>query len=65
MVDAAAYKHIALGLMFLKYISDTFQARRDELSTRFLDKTATTFWATTTRNWELLASELEDHLSFF
>ena len=30
-VDAAEYKHVALGLLFLKYISDSFEARRDEL----------------------------------
>lgn len=30
-VDAAEYKHVVLGLLFLKYISDSFQARRDEL----------------------------------
>lgn len=30
-VDAAEYKHVVLGLLFLKYISDAFQARRDEL----------------------------------
>lgn len=30
-VDAAEYKHVVLGLLFLKYISDAFQARREEL----------------------------------
>ncbi|WP_304418287.1 type I restriction-modification system subunit M N-terminal domain-containing protein, partial [Helicobacter japonicus] len=25
-IDAAEYKHIVLGLVFLKYISDSFQA---------------------------------------
>ena len=30
-VDAAEYKHVALGLLFLKYISDSFEARRNEL----------------------------------
>lgn len=30
-VDAAEYKHVVLGLLFLKYISDAFAARRDEL----------------------------------
>lgn len=34
-MDAAEYKHIVLGLIFLKYISDTFQTRRDELTCRF------------------------------
>ena len=30
-VDAHDYKHVVLGLLFLKYISDSFEARRDEL----------------------------------
>ncbi|MBV6847415.1 type I restriction-modification system subunit M [Xanthomonas campestris pv. paulliniae] len=30
-VDAAEYKHVVLGLLFLKYISDSFDSRRDEL----------------------------------
>ncbi len=30
-IDAAEYKHVVLGLLFLKYISDAFDARRDEL----------------------------------
>jgi type I restriction enzyme M protein len=30
-IDAAEYKHVVLGLLFLKYISDSFDARRDEL----------------------------------
>lgn len=30
-VDAAEYKHVVLGLIFLKYISDAFETRREEL----------------------------------
>jgi len=30
-IDAAEYKHVVLGLIFLKYISDAFQARRGKL----------------------------------
>lgn len=30
-IDAAEYKHVVLGLIFLKYISDAFQARREAL----------------------------------
>ena len=30
-IDAAEYKHVVLGLLFLKYISDSFEARRDQL----------------------------------
>ena len=32
-IDAAEYKHVVLGLLFLKYTSDSFEARRDELRT--------------------------------
>src|SRR5882724_7632100 len=30
-IDAAEYKHVVLGLLFLKYISDSFESRRDDL----------------------------------
>lgn len=30
-IDAAEYKHVVLGLLFLKYISDSFEARHEEL----------------------------------
>ena len=30
-IDAAEYKHVVLGLLFLKYISDSFEARRGDL----------------------------------
>ena len=33
-MDAAEYKHLVLGLIFVKYISDTFAARRAELTKR-------------------------------
>ncbi len=32
-VDPAEYKHVVLGLLFLKYISDAFSARQGELAT--------------------------------
>ena len=31
-IDAAEYKHVVLGLIFLKYISDAFEARRATLA---------------------------------
>lgn len=37
-LDAAEYKHIVLGLVFLKYISDSFDGRRTELEALFVDK---------------------------
>jgi type I restriction enzyme M protein len=30
-IDASEYKHVVLGLIFLKYISDKFEARYQEL----------------------------------
>jgi type I restriction enzyme M protein len=30
-MDAAEYKHVLLGLIFLKYISDAFEAKHGEL----------------------------------
>lgn len=36
-MDAAEYKHLVLGLIFLKYISDTFAAKQQELTVRLCD----------------------------
>ena len=54
--DAAEYKHLVLGLIFVKYISDTFAARRAELSRRFADPKDDYYLD----DAGLLAAELED-----
>src|SRR3954451_8255845 len=36
-VESAEYKHLVLGLIFLKYISDTFTLRREQLQTELAD----------------------------
>ena len=36
-LDAAVYKHVVLGLIFLKYVSDAFEERRQELRENFRD----------------------------
>ena len=54
--DAAEYKHIVLGLIFLKYVSDTFAARRTELARRFADE-ADDYYLD---DPALIAEELED-----
>lgn len=36
-IDAAEYKHIVLGLLFLKYVSDAFIQRRDALQAQLSD----------------------------
>lgn len=57
-MDAAEYKHLVLGLIFVKYISDTFAARRAELTHRFADPTDPYHLPESTD--ELIAAELED-----
>ena len=57
-MDAAEYKHIVLGLIFLKYISDTFAARRAELTRRFADVNDDYYLPDADE--QLLAEELED-----
>lgn len=57
-MDAAEYKHIVLGLIFVKYISDTFQTRRDELTRRFADADDDYFLHDV--DADMLADELED-----
>lgn len=36
-LDAAVYKHVILGLVFLKYVSDAFEERQKELRKQFTD----------------------------
>ncbi len=35
-LDAANYKHVVLGIIFLKYVSDAFEERREELRGLFI-----------------------------
>jgi type I restriction enzyme M protein len=37
-LDAAVYKHAVLGLVFLKYVSDSFAARQKEIDSQLRDK---------------------------
>jgi len=57
-MDAAEYKHIVLGLIFLKYISDSFAGRRAELEAKFADENDDYYLGDD--DPELLAAELED-----
>lgn len=36
-LDAAVYKHVVLGMVFLKYVSDSFETRCQELIMDFTD----------------------------
>lgn len=57
-MDAAEYKHIVLGLIFVKYISDTFQTRREELKSKFANPNDPYFIPDADQN--LINEELED-----
>src|SRR5436309_14298969 len=61
-MDAAEYKHVALGLIFLKYISDAFDERRQVLlKDKYADpedrdeyKAENVFWVPKQARWEFL-----------
>jgi len=55
-VDAAEYKHVVLGLIFLKYVSDVFVKRRKQLRQMVDDRSSDYFMPTD----EAKASVLED-----
>ena len=66
-IDASEYKHVVLGLIFLKYISDAFQAKYDELKakqdTEYTDPedrdeyaASNIFWVPRQARWETLRS---------
>ena len=57
-MDAAEYKHLVLGLIFLKYISDTFAARRAEVAVRLSDPDDEYYYGEA--DPEDLAAELDD-----
>lgn len=57
-MDAAEYKHLVLGLIFLKYVSDAFALRRAELRRRFADSSDEYFLENA--SLEDIESELED-----
>jgi len=57
-MDAAEYKHLVLGLIFVKYISDTFAARRAELTTRLTNPADEYYFPEAST--DDLAAELED-----
>ena len=63
-MDAAEYKHVVLGLIFLKYISDAFESKHAELETQRKKgadpedpdeyKAASIFWVPKEARWSYL-----------
>src|SRR5690606_21135752 len=60
-MDAAEYKHVVLGLIFLKYISDAFEAKHAELESQRAEgadpedpdeyRAASIFWVPREARW--------------
>jgi len=63
-MDAAEYKHVVLGLIFLKYISDAFEAKHAELEKQKAEgsdpedvdeyRAASIFWVPKEARWSFL-----------
>jgi type I restriction enzyme M protein len=63
-MDAAEYKHVVLGLIFLKYISDAFEAKHAELAAQVKQgadaedadeyRAANIFWVPKEARWQYL-----------
>ena len=58
-LDAAVYKHVVLGMVFLKYVSDSFETRRQELVKEFIDPKSD-YYLSDDANDELVLDELEN-----
>lgn len=56
-MDAAEYKHLVLGLIFVKYISDAFSAKQQELAVRLRDESDEYYFGDASD--EDIAAELE------
>lgn len=59
-VDPAEYKHVVLGLIFLKYVSDSFEAHRDHLRAAVADPNSELYVDDVTRRETELQYILED-----
>lgn len=58
-LDAAVYKHVVLGMVFLKYVSDSFETRRQELVKEFIDPKSD-YYLSDDANDDLVLEELEN-----
>ncbi len=59
-MDPAEYKHVVLGLLFLKYIGDAFDERREELRGAVADPDSDDYVADPSRREDVLEDLLED-----
>jgi len=68
-IDATDYKHIVLGLIFLKYISDSFEERQEEIleedGVEFVEDRdeytmKNVFWVSKEARWGIIKSKAKD-----
>lgn len=60
-IDASEYKHIVLGLLFLKYVSDSFYMRRDQLSDMVRDKRNLEYYIPNEQNREFILRDRDQY----
>ena len=58
-LDAAVYKHVVLGMVFVKYVSDSFETRRQELIADFTDP-ENDYYLSDDADDEMVLEELEN-----
>ena len=61
-LDAAEYKHVVLGLIFLKYISDAFEERRQELE-RLCDDPESDYHVTDEKQKQATLEDRDEYIS--
>ena len=62
-LDAAEYKHVVLGLIFLKYISDAFESRRTQLEKLCDDSKSDYFVDGDDKQKQAILEDRDEHLS--
>ena len=60
-MDSAQYKHVVLGLIFLKYVSDTFAVRQAELARRVDDPADPDYYMETPENKRSVLEDREEY----
>lgn len=62
-VDVSEYKHIVLGLLFLKYVSDAYYHRREELLEKVSDTSNTEYYIVNPKSREAIVEDRDQYRS--
>lgn len=62
-IDASEYKHIVLGLLFLKYVSDSYYARRAQLEKRVADPKDKEFYISDEKKRKVIVEDNDQYKS--